>query len=64
MQMLLQGSGSVSFVFAPSTIQAGHVQRGVTAGLDSGIQHTGGPYATMVMDYHPLGFATQPLVPS
>jgi len=62
MQMLLQGRGSVSIAWQYSPFQALHVHRTPTSTLDSGIQHTGGPYATVVRDYLPRGFVTQPLV--
>jgi len=61
MQMLLQGHVGVSLVFATSPFQALHESRGPTAALDSGIQHTGGSYANVVLDYLPRLIATQPL---
>jgi hypothetical protein len=57
MRMLLQGGGWNSFAFDLSPFQIGHVRFG-----DAGTQVTGGPYATTQMFFHPVGFATQPLV--
>jgi len=65
MRMLLQGGGSNSFRVNTSPFQAGHFRFGfVTGAADGGLQHTGGPYATTVMDTHPwaLNVVTQPLV--
>jgi len=65
MRMLLQGGGSNSFRVNTSPFQVGHFRFGfVTGADDDGLQHTGGPYATTVMDSHPwtLNGVTQPLV--
>jgi len=65
MRMLLQGGGSSSFRVNTSPFQVGHFRFGFTTGTaDDGLQHTGGPYATTVMDIHPrtLNVVTQPLV--
>jgi len=63
MRMLLQGSGSTSFLFQVTPFQVGHFRFGPGTGADGGIQHTGGPYATTVMDTQTPGVVTQPLVP-
>ncbi len=65
MRMLLQGGGSSSWRVNTSPFQVGHFRFGFTTGTaDDGLQHTGGPYATTVMDTHPrtLNVVTQPLV--
>jgi len=63
MQMLLRGGGSLSYPLQYAPFQVLHFYRAPTSALDSGIQHTGGPYANVVRDYVPRGFGTQPLVP-
>lgn len=63
MQMLLQGQGSLSVQLSTTPFRVGHYQRPPTAAIDSGIQHTGGPYANAALDYLPRAFATQPLAP-
>jgi len=65
MRMLLQGAGSSSVAAQLSPFRASNRRFGFTGVSNSGVQHTGGSYATTAMVTVPPGatVVTQPLVP-